>query len=643
MDSNTTYDDEFMTDQEVVEEFGMSLDELEKALDQIQSGDTLEDSSIVETVDLSAEAESASPLTVTDEQLDDGETDDSSLASETTEEEEEVYTNDETASAHRVVQSKMDEFLDSKRMFGLINLSDRKEVAAIKDAINTLTTNLSKPLPKNEKDYAFGISSICLAYENLIERCKAYDTFLSKKWRVSSSDKPLKKLAGEIRSQCEKELAIFDMLKDKYIAGEMQKGNSWTDVLYSVRTERLFEQDLEKIGAGTSVLYIKPNGDGTKSYIKPLERMASSESASAILAMFGNTGDEESKIVEKVLKDPQLDKILANVNLMRTKIETYRGQGLDEATAINSAVAYSEDYTNNAFVNIENVGKFIIFYYKKYNEFYVGNSLAKISPGQTISDRNVSSSRLASRLGLEDSVAKSETVMITTESGSIIRANSMEGVNGDNVKEMAKLVNLASTNGKKITLSGNAARQLFELQIYDLIAGQVDRHMNNYMAFFREINGPDGGYVVDAIKAIDNDMAFGEVSGKRISGGAGRADGIINTIDINDISVPYISRKFYDRLMTPGLEEVLRFDQLDIRSQKEIDALLDRFTYIRDLVYKFVNEEPKKMYIIEDENEWEELYVQKLIELKHKNHLAHSYVSSMIESLGTRAKGNFLA
>ena len=74
--------------------------------------------------------------------------------------------------------------------------------------------------------------------------------------------------------------------------------------------------------------------------------------------------------------------------------------------------------------------------------------------------------------------------------------------------EWIELQKQAQKNGKKVKLTGNAARQLISLQVIDTISAQTDRHGRNFKCDYVE----EGEYyIVNTVKAYDHDMSFSEV------------------------------------------------------------------------------------------------------------------------------------
>ena len=187
---------------------------------------------------------------------------------------------------------------------------------------------------------------------------------------------------------------------------------------------------------------------------------------------------------------------------------------------------------------------------------------AKISVGSNIAMRNVATSRMASLLGVGDLVVKS-TNAIVQEQGKRMR----KGI----VMEKARGQAMASLDSKKVktTYTPDAVRQLVNLHLLDLICGQTDRHMNNYFVTTNQQGQIDG------IQGIDNDVAFGELSGKDLM----QANGCLDGLKI--MRLPVVDEDMYDSICSLT-EEVLKVNFADLLSEKEIKAMADRIRTVQD-------------------------------------------------------------
>ncbi len=547
------------------------------------------------------------------------------------------------AQAHSAVQNAKQAFLNSKRKFGLITRKDDAQTVSLKEAIRDLDALLTADVPAADVDFAFGIESICQAYARLIKSCNDFASHINGMRRPSSTELTRLDLSKQILTQSEKELGGFNLIKGQYIAGTQATGEKWTDVLYNIRAEELNRNEVETKGAGSSTLYIKTNADGSKRYIKAEEKMAISGQYAEFFQQYQQDSDEGNRIVTEAfsLDDAEFRDLIHDFSIISENIDPIgRKLKADQLKAELRDMGRSKWLQS---LDDDSLMKFAIYVCKKSTEF-VNAQTAGIKGGSTISDRNASSSRVAEALGMGDVVAKSETVLITDQDGRTTRANAMEGAGGE---EMGKLGMYAMTHGYSITLTPTAAKQLFELQIFDLITGQVDRHTGNYMAEYSvevldEDNpmAPSGGpmeviapelakkkirYVVNSIKGIDNDLAFGT---KDLSGLSGSQNVRFLTVE-DKVSIPYLPQDFYDRIMDPNLGNILRFGQLDLRNDEEISAMLNRLEQVRQTLRILVNS--GKLQLIADENEWDRILREHIDDFRDGSRYAKSYITASLQ------------
>ena len=517
------------------------------------------------------------------------------------------------ASAHIATEKTKKKLLGMRRKHGLFHLEDPTELVALKASIQEQIDLMDKKIPNDDGDYAFGVEYLRQNYDRLIRSCRNYEAFLNAQPKLFLRDRTMKKMIKQIIDQSEAEKDAFAIIRDEYISGLRYDGEKWRDVLYVIRAERLDAKDLKSEGAGTSNIKVLTNPDGSKSYIKPEERSAEKGTISEYLSMYANTGDQTiQEYFRSVMADKNFEQIEANLS------ETLDSIGRPSELEISFAIRKKANSETKRVMK-GHLYSFLEFAFKKKNELGVSRG-AGINAGSVISSRNVSTTRVADRLGVGDIVARSETVIVKQKDGSFVRANSMEGITGENVMQMGKLINMLKKewSNRRLRITGKAATQLFELQVLDLICGQIDRHMGNYMAIFRfepdsQPTSPDSGeLIIEGIKGIDNDLAFG-IQGDSFTYFGSQHTRPIKQMGRDKICIYFISKKFYDRIMTPGMEQFLQLDQMDLRTPEEIRTLVERFLYIKKQISDFVAS--GKMTVIEDESDYETRYAEKYEEI----------------------------
>ncbi len=524
--------------------------------------------------------------------------------------------------------------------------------------MDTLKTNLTdllsifyKKIPENKKEFEAGVSEVQNRFRKAIQSADEYVEYITsnKKGRSIFGKKRLN-LTRKIQKQMVNERRFFaasaKALRENRNADE---SFYWRDVIREVRARKidLKGENVTIVGSGASRIYRVDNGDGSLSYIKPEERMANSaEDYQSIVAMFRNTspgaatllnlmeetflkyapkgvdvksvgekGEKEfvctfAKSLEDVGsftvsdKDPKTGRKKSDEEIASEKraLKISRIVELVQKTNLGikllNEIGDNEDY----LVLLADFGDFVN---KKSNEAFNGNRLARIRAGSTISDRNASSYRLAESLGQGNLIAKSETIVMQDEFGRSIRANSMEGVGG---MTFAEAYQYAKDNNLTLSMTPESLSQFFNMRILDLMSGQIDRHMDN----FKVGTHIEGSILyVDSVKGIDNDLAFGLLSAKDMLGTIGsNMDAIMasNTegfVHESVQTVKYITEDFYNRILDYD-DQMVEYDQMDIRTKEEIKALQDRIKGVRQTLKILVA--AGKLRIVKTAEEMREAY-----------------------------------
>ncbi len=552
--------------------------------------------------------------------------------------------NEALAAGHTAVQQVKDQILGSQRKFGLIKIRDRAEVAQLKEAINMLTEATGKEVPQGDEAlYAVQIQTICEDYQNLISCCDRVVSYIKGKRRPSEQETTMLEMIPRLKSQSQEELDRFTVIRSGYLGKTFVSAPNWMEAIYQMRAVSLDMENVRTEGAGTSILYIQENPNGTSNYIKEAENLAPNNEIGTLVRLYLESRTKEVQDRFQVfIKQGKYPKIDSNLSDIVPLIEAYAVKGMETSEIPGLVAQKATPDTVEAFGGVENVKDFLSYAAKKNTEHIQGKDTVKMTPESTVSDRNVSTSRAAETLGLGNIVARSETVMLSKEDGTMVHANSMEGVTGEGVKEMAKLIKLAKDNGMEISLSGTAAKELFELQIFDLICGETDRHEGNYMAIYnvspKNEAGEGGVYNVTGIKAIDNDMSFGTLGPRDIVRTQNHAMPLGVTFDESGtpvvpdmVSVPFISRQFYDKIMSPITADYLKFEQMDIRSKEELDALKARFQTVQTQISALVTE--GKMMVFQDQEAFERMYRQKVEASARSGNMLDNYITRLYKNI----------
>ncbi|MBO6215794.1 MAG: hypothetical protein J6N76_09765, partial [Lachnospiraceae bacterium] len=131
--------------------------------------------------------------------------------------------------------------------------------------------------------------------------------------------------------------------------------------------------------------------------------------------------------------------------------------------------------------------------------------------------------------------------------------------------------------------TNDSYRRLLNLQIFDTLCAQVDRHEGNYMVKV-DTKQYNIGDVTD-FKGIDNDMSFGTLKYKDVckKGLKGHMNMTKITDEKGDFALPAVEEEFALKILALQ-EEQLRFEMADLLDDDEMDALVDRIKGVQDLL-----------------------------------------------------------
>ncbi|MBQ1547238.1 MAG: hypothetical protein IIZ61_02485, partial [Lachnospiraceae bacterium] len=527
---------------------------------------------------------------------------------------------------HSKMLSEMEELRTLQETYKGEIIPDTQELVSLKHSILVINSVLSGTIVKGDK-FDDERQIILDSYQDVIDNCKKYieTESANKKKDKTGIRKRKMELVSAIQRECEGEMSAFSLTKEVLNIEGYADEAKWTDVLYGIRAESISEKDshITKMGAGASVIY-RVEDEYETSYVKEEEHLITDESISLYLEAYRNSGAPEAELVADFLLgeikkrgEKFLDLVGAVYRGAFDSIETRVKKGVlredgesDEDykarkraietkyRPLNITLGYYRSNMPKSVVSFvekhqEAFADFTLYYYKKENERSVAFE-SGIEVGAVMSSRNVSTSRIAQRLHMTDMVAKSKTIMMKKDNGQIVRANSMEGVE---TMSMADLQEHCRFHGITIKMSGKSIRQLYSLQMMDVICGQTDRHTGNYNVFYEQTD--DKHITVTSIKAIDNDMAFGHRHMDTIASRK-RLRGVVDEKGI--LTVPFLDKEFYDSLMAYD-EETAEHDQIDLRTPEEIEALKTRLRLLKKALSD--REKDGSLIILEHDTQWD--------------------------------------
>ena len=473
----------------------------------------------------------------------------------------------------------------------------------------------------NEK---FDIAKKDVIQDLFLKTIIACENYIENRDPWTAEGKARLQMIKDFRAQMRHESIMFagrvEALSTEETNANVNTTKTWLDVLTEVRTDNIEHgkdgYKLEEGGAGTSKIYIIEK-DGKKQYFKenekcpvndffilmdePIKKLSEKEDDKSqrrlgYLKAIKRVIMEKYKTEAEAAKQLKLayrkdDKLYAFIIAMFGKDQEINNMMLEIMERTN---AHPEEKDNDMdFINNE-----LKEVMKKKTLSAISFRDAQIQKNAEISKRNVATSRLANFLQIGDMVSESKLVKLSIN-GKQMNGISMEEAKGEKITSIVKN---AEKNKKKVRYSPKAYRQLLNLQLFDLICGQVDRNMGNYLCEQEETGD---GVEITQIKAIDNDIAFGNLDYEDIyQKGLYGINRMRNIEYADELQVPAVDKLFADRILALD-EKTINYLLCDVLSKSERTALIDRIDGVKRALRTRMNAEAKrrnKKKIILDNN-----------------------------------------
>ena len=516
---------------------------------------------------------------------------------------------------------------DTEEKRNEVNNISSPEMKAYGADAKALYNFLGQKMPPLNYD-SEAIDSGCLMavtlYNRLIERINAC---LAKPSCFNNSVDARKQLEFTL-NQCREESQIFRQKVFEYremlATSKGKKSLSWYDALHYERAV-VYNLDgkngvtMKKMGDGTSVVYKLIKKKEGAVYFKKEGKIPTQDNKK-LVRDFYNTLDVDENYKKKVLK-PIFDGIFMDADKGEMKggfpfapfLEfncKKEGEGFilelikNESHAAKQLEKYKK-FSKDEKKKLEDV----------FNDFskYVftrqlGNNVAKIKSDRNLTDRNVATSRMAEFLGIQDMVADSRTAYVKKQDG-VIKGNLMEDTRGKNSDELYK-------EGKTLNYTPKAVSELFSLQIFDIICGQIDRHQGNFHLIGRT---KGDNMTVTGVRALDNELAFGEVRYAAI-----KDYGLNSMRAPSEINLKGMPLSFLNRVMLLD-RNTLNYLLCDIVNKDEMDCMWDRVKGLKEDIKKlpglvFDNKTGKYHYSDPEDNDDELRQAKQLKEIWKNNY-----------------------
>lgn len=199
----------------------------------------------------------------------------------------------------------------------------------------------------------------------------------------------------------------------------------------------------------------------------------------------------------------------------------------------------------------------------------------QLKEGANMTARNYASERVAELLGLKNLIVRNSEAVIVSKDGKKKKGFVMEEARGKTKWALKEEVSKAGAYpGYEIHVSGEAQKQLLNLQILDNITGQSDRHEANYLLDY-VADDENKCLMVTKVTGIDNDFSFGMAE---TLGGITTQSVLDGDTDKYDVGM--MDRELYERMQAVS-PELLAAQLEGVIEPEYLEALKKRYVKVR--------------------------------------------------------------
>lgn len=371
---------------------------------------------------------------------------------------------------------------------------------------------------------------------------------------------------------CEQAISDFIVMSPQDQAKE-----TWVSVIRKARSVQMQVDDYSQLGhasggQASEVVIIDSNEGKVKQYFKK-------EDSLEVTAGMGKKGLGVRKKVYSAIAAQEVMKELPDMSKEDRKELSAWASNYKYSTKLSSKVAEKlMDFDNKKSTTIE--------------ELMIPLGIIDEGGYANMTRRNVATSRMADLIGLGDLVARSQTVdILDKKTGKTIHGNLMDEAKGVAYEEVQE-----AFENKKVTSS--FMRDLTNLQVLDMLCGQVDRHVHNMLYQRDELGNVTG------IQGIDNDAAFGTNTEavSAVYGYNNRSDGNVFDAETYEMIIPFMDKNLADRIEAVD-PQVVRYILSDLLKEKEVDAAVRRLEIMQKGIKKAKAETPERF--LEKKEDWD--------------------------------------
>ena len=495
-------------------------------------------------------------------------------------------------------------FLSKKGEFvqGTRSTPSKKYMKPILDNLKRLDGLLSGQFDAKDAD------TIHDCFRDTIISCENY---ISNRNPWTTEGKARLQMVKDFQAQIRHESVRFaqrveELEKNPELAGE---NKTWLSILSDVRREDIQNgRDGVKVtmgGAGSSTIYIIEK-DGKKRFFKENEKVPKDGVIANLDVTLTSLKDKKDEKDTRRLKYLEIAK-KALIKRYATEIQFFKDfMSVKNRNAMTAKLCEKLKSDKNFANMIYEIRKVKPATEEDDDLLYIGEAIlqakrdailseiavddAKIDAKSDVSKRNVATSRMAKILGLDYMVAGS-TIADVTVNGKKMSGIAMEEAKGECYIDIGEA---AVKKKRKPRYSPKAFKQILNLQIFDVICGQVDRNAANYLCTYEE-KADSNVTEIKEIKAIDNDLSFGRLSYNEIVN-VGR-QGVNKLRSFEDtggkLTIPCVDKELADKILAVDTE-MIDYQMCDILDKDERKALIDRIKGVQKIIRKMMNEERKK-------------------------------------------------
>ena len=514
-----------------------------------------------------------------------------------------------------------------------------KEMAAIETELEGLSAIL-EDMPFDQYDEDFmrsGCKTLTDRLRHLLEKCEDY---LVEKNPHSAEGKVRYNLVKQIADRVSTDITELDEKIEAFLLlseEERDRIVSWAEFLNWKRTLEFTDHmdgvTIQKTGGNTSDVIVIEK-DGKKLFFKKEENQKAADFSKILQEKANEVIDRTPDDAAEPAKDISYQMMLIrglyaetynSVVLQKGMVKAFsdvtrKGDGFGELKdfckkigfkrfdRVGSVLAFVEAIEDKAERQKAQKALGDIFFELKKAAVLadVGANTGKIGAGEELTKRNVAASRMAQLLGIPDIIPKSEMATVSVN-GEKSYGVVMEEAKGTETFSLYNGRIDREYRGKELVMAPEAVKDHFDMQIFDDICGQVDRHAANRMVVMekRDFNGREV-YVINKAKGIDSDFAFGDI---RYADIKERNRGRLERVESNTgLLIPAMSKELADRILELS-PEIINYEMTGLLNRTERAALCDRLVGIQQAILKqkaYEDDHPEEPSKFVEQGNWQE-------------------------------------